>query len=67
MRAGLWQSFATKLPFVQKPKKVPGALIHSKRPLWGDDPLCASELVWMTLGLSAKFLPRARAALADEA
>jgi hypothetical protein len=26
---------------------------------------CASELVWMTLGLSAKFFPRARTALAD--
>ena len=26
-----------------------------------------SELVWMTLGLSAKFFPRARAPLADEA
>ena len=36
-------------------------------PLWGDGAWCASELVWMTLGLSAKFFPRARTTLADEA
>jgi hypothetical protein len=36
-------------------------------PHWGDGAWCPSELVWMTLGLSAKFFPRARAPLADEA
>ena len=33
----------------------------------GDGAWCASELVWMTLGLTAEFFPRARTTLADEA
>ena len=39
----------------------------SSKTALGDGAWCAWELVWMTLGLSAKFFPRARAPLADEA
>jgi len=44
-----------------------GTLQRVQKPLWGDGAWCASELVWMTLALNAKFFPRARTTLADEA
>ncbi len=49
-----------------KPHEVEDVLCIFKDRFGGDGTWCASELVWMTLGLSAKFFPRARAPLADE-